>query len=68
MLWTMQNKLQNDITLSNNKIAEINKKIESLKKDNDIASYDIVTSSEAEVNVNIEKSQAQNYITEVIEL
>lgn len=68
ILWTMQNKLQKDIQISNDKIVSFDKKIGELKKDNEIAAYDIVISSEQEISKNIEASQAQKYITEVISL
>ncbi|MDD2565289.1 MAG: hypothetical protein PHZ26_00985 [Candidatus Gracilibacteria bacterium] len=68
ILWTMQKTLQRDIQISNDKIANFDKQILELKKDNEIAAYDIVISSEKSISKDIEESKAQNYITEVISL
>jgi hypothetical protein len=50
------------------KITEYNKQIGELKSNNEVAAYDIIKSNKADIIKNIEKSRAQNYITEVIAL
>lgn len=68
LLWTMNSSLTKQITNANTKIAEYNKQIDELKADNEIAAFDIINANKVSIVKNIEKSQAQNYITEVLAL
>lgn len=67
-LWVLNINAQKQITDANSKITEYNKQIEEFKSNNEIAAYDIVFASKADIIKNIEKSQAQTYVNEILSL
>ncbi|EKE28573.1 MAG: hypothetical protein ACD_3C00043G0012 [uncultured bacterium (gcode 4)] len=67
-LWFLNSNLEKQISESNLKIIEYTKQVDELKLNNEIAAYDIILENKSDIINSIEKSKAQVYLTEVLNL